>query len=285
MSKNKREKAADLAADLKMIFQCPHCGASVDIARGASMICENRHTFDFAKQGYINLLTSPMTSHYDAELFDARQKIIMESNLFDSLHEELLPIFKYQQGILLDVGCGEGSHLERLMQQCPNLDGVGLDIAKEGILKAAKSYVDSLWIVGDLAKSPFTEQAVDVILAILSPSNYKEFKRILKPQGTVVKVVPHENYLKELRSYFFSGENKQSYSNEQTVALFKEHFSDVETTRVTYTKQLSQEELPFLAQMTPLGWSSDKDKRKAFLQQDSLEVTIDLEILIGKKPF
>lgn len=283
MSKSKREKAAALAAELKSSFQCPHCGAPVDIVRGASMICENRHTYDFAKQGYLNLLANTTSSHYDAELFDARQKIIMESNLFDSLHEELLNNVKQHHGILLDVGCGEGSHLERLMKQSPNLKGVGLDIAKEGIVKAAKSYVNSLWVVGDLAKSPFTEQAVDVILAILSPSNYKEFKRILKPEGTVVKVVPHEYYLKELRAFFFPDEKKQFYSNEQTVTLFKEHFNDVETTRLTYTKRLSQEELPSLAQMTPLGWSSDEEKRKAFLQQETLDVTIDLEILIGKQ--
>lgn len=37
------------------IFICPVCGEKLDRS-GKSYICPNRHTFDMAKSGYVNLL-------------------------------------------------------------------------------------------------------------------------------------------------------------------------------------------------------------------------------------
>ena len=37
----------------------------------------------------------------------------------------------------------------------PDVHGVGMDIAKEGIVMAAKTSPDSLWCVADLSQSPF----------------------------------------------------------------------------------------------------------------------------------
>ncbi|RBO11051.1 methyltransferase domain-containing protein, partial [Pantoea sp. 3_1284] len=87
--------------------------------------------------------------------------------------------------------------------------GIGIDLAKEGIAAASKAYPDIIWSVADLAAMPFADAQVDAILNILSPANYAEFSRLLKPGGVVMKVVPESGYLLELREAFYDGKHQK----------------------------------------------------------------------------
>ena len=257
----------------KSIFICPICAQQVQVEDGGSVVCTNNHSFDIAKQGYINFMTKPVQSMYAKELFEARHEII-SSGLYDELQTQLAELAVGTH--LLDTGCGEGSHLAGIVAKKSGATGVGIDIAKEGILAAAKYYPGFIWCVGDLAKSPYNTDSFDTIFNILSPANYDEFKRVLKPAGKVLKVVPHEGYLKELRQQAFAHSEKESYSNEETVARFNESFKQVEAERLTYTKPLSPELVPKLLEMTPMGWHIER-KNDIVLN----EITIDVLILSG----
>ncbi|MDQ0271621.1 putative RNA methyltransferase [Cytobacillus purgationiresistens] len=282
---SKKSNSAQRVQELAHAFKCPICGSSVKVDELTSLVCTNGHNFDFTKQGYLNLLTHAATSHYSKELFTARQKIIMEADLYASLHQEIVQEIDKRCGhstLIADLGCGEGSHLQRILdlRESDSVTGVGLDIAKEGILMAAKNYENPIWLVGDLAKSPFGDQAVDVIVNILSPSNYEEFKRMLAPEGLVMKIVPRKDYLKELRTALFE---KKEYSNEQIVSLFKKHFDLLDIKQITYTKTLEKKDLINLVKMTPLAWSGEEALIEQFLQRDSVEMTVDLDMLVGQK--
>lgn len=257
----------------KMIFACPICAQAVQIEDNGKVVCPSNHSFDIAKQGYINFMTKPAQSMYSKALFEARHNII-SSGLYDQLQQRLaeLAIGTY----FLDTGCGEGSHLARIVAKSSEAIGVGIDIAKEGILAAAKFHAGCIWCVGDLAKSPYKENSFDTIFNILSPANYDEFKRLLKPGGKVIKVVPQEGYLKELRQKAFADSEKERYSNEQTVERFKESFAQVTVERITYTMPLAKELVPQLIEMTPMGWHIENKTDVALT-----EITIDLNILVG----
>src|SRR5699024_3639849 len=88
----KKEESAKVVSQIVDIFRCPICHRSMKVVDFKSLICSNNHTFDFAKQGYVNMLTRPSNQHYDKNLFEARQKIIMESNLYSSLHKKVSEI-------------------------------------------------------------------------------------------------------------------------------------------------------------------------------------------------
>ncbi len=286
-----KEKSARVVNKVVEIFRCPICHRSMKVIDFKSLICSNNHTFDFAKQGYVNMLTRPSNQHYDKKLFEARQKIIMESNLYSSLHEKVSEIIgehldeSHNPTIIFDAGSGEGSHLQKVIDECRNkkITGIGLDIAKEGIIMASKNYYNPIWLVGDLADIPLTNQSCQVILNILSPANYTEFKRVLAPEGIIVKIVPRPNYLKELREVIFTDSNKRTYTNEETKALFKQNFQLVSDFRFTYFKELEQTEILNLIQMSPLTWNAEKEQIDSFLNRDSTEITVDLDILIGVK--
>ena len=92
---------------------------------------------------------------------------------------------------------------------------MGIDISKEGITMASKAYFGIIWCVADLTNFPLMNEQFDVIINILSPSNYEEFARVLKDDGILIKVVPGNSYLKELRDIFYGEANKREYSNQK----------------------------------------------------------------------
>ena len=159
---------------------------------------------------------------------------------------------------------------------------MGVDISKEGIMSAAKHYADKIWAVADLANTPFKHEQFHVILNILSPSNYAEFNRLLKKDGLVIKVVPQSHYLKELREQLFDGSDKQSYSNIDTVARFNENYQLADHTRLTYVAKLDRPAMEWLIQMTPLTWTTPQERIQSFLNSDFTDITVDLDLLIGK---
>lgn len=272
---SKRTASILYMKEQQSLFSCPICKSSMNVGDDGHIVCAKKHSFDIAKQGYVNFMIKPSPSMYSKSLFQSRQEIIT-SGLYEPIQKAIANLIGKQADAILDTGCGEGSHLEKI---CSLLNrqilAVGIDISKEGIQVAAKYYEDKIWCVGDLANSPYQEQSFDIILNILSPANYDEFSRLLKPNGKVIKVVPQSGYLKELRKEAFASSEKENYSNEQTVERFKEHFANVEQERITYTMELEPHLVPKLLEMTPLGWHLQKEVSLN-------DITIDLEILVGK---
>jgi len=271
---SKRAAGAALMNNNLSLFACPICQESMTIQEQGRMVCSANHSFDIAKQGYINMLTHGAASKYSKELFESR-KMVIDSGIYDEIEDKIIELIAPAQTVL-DTGCGEGSHLARIMAEKKGI-GVGIDIAKEGILAASRHYPEQIWCVGDLAKSPFAKSSFDAILNVLSPANYEEFKRLLTPGGCVVKVVPQSRYLHELRAQLYADSDKESYSNDQIVARFKESFMEVSVKRITYTTPFATELIPALLEMTPMGWHK-KEGAAICLN----EITIDVDILVGR---
>ncbi|WP_241154355.1 methyltransferase domain-containing protein [Staphylospora marina] len=288
---SRKEMAADLAEVHERMFKCPHCGSSMKVTDRKSLVCTRRHTFDFARQGYVHLAGTSVKTQYGKELFEARRKLLAETGWFRRLDETVAAFVAEQtperDGLrILDAGCGEGTHLAeicgQLVRRGRNATGFGVDLAKEGIMTAARSYREQIWVVGDLARTPFADGSFDVILNILSPSNYGEFRRLLKPGGLLVKVVPGPDYLLELRKSFFDDPGKQAYSNEAVVDRFRERFRMLDRMRLRHAVPLNREDAEALVLMTPLGWNVPEEKVRAFLERRPREITLDLEIIAGQ---
>lgn len=292
---NKKTKSAQDVRQWQSIFKCPVCGSPMKVIELKSLICSNYHTFDFTRQGYLNLTTHPAKNKYSRELFEARRKMVAEEGFFVPLSYSIVEVINEHvmqnpngKIAMIDIGCGEGSHLSHICdilspQYERTVTGVGIDIAKEGILMASRDYTDKTWVVADLANLPFKAKSFDVILNILSPLNYAEFARLMKDEGLVVKVVPQKDYLKELRESFFDYPEKQTYSNTETVERFKDHFQVIDHSRLRYTMNVSQTSIQSLLRMTPLTWSATKEQMQPFLIKSSTQITVDLDLLVGIK--
>jgi 23S rRNA (guanine745-N1)-methyltransferase len=279
----KKEQMAALVEGHADMLRCPICGGAMHVEALKSLVCGNNHSFDFAKQGYVNMMTRPVKTQYDKNLFQHRRAFILESGFYRKMHEEVSGIVSRLQGrpLVLDAGSGEGSHLDRILDGVDGV-GIGVDIAKEGIMLAAKYYPQSIWVVGDLAKLPIRDGSMDAIVNILSPANYAEFNRVLSPDGLVVKVVPESGYLKELREALYRDTDRETYDNTGTVSLFEENYEIVERRRVTDEMSLDRTALEHLIEMSPLAWNHAPGELDDFIAADKT-VTLDLEILVGRR--
>lgn len=269
----RKQQRIHFAQQHQTLLRCPLCYEQVEVNE-ASMVCANRHTFDFTKQGYVNLAPQRTENLYTKELFTARRMII-DSGFYTPLHQELIKLVADAK-VIADLGCGEGTHLQQLLPE--DALGIGIDLAKEGV-KMAASYDNVLWQVADLANIPLTTSSVDAIVNILSPSNYKEFKRILRADGRMIKVVPSENYLYELREAFFP--DKSPYSNATIIELFEQQFAHTEKITVRYEQQLTAELMRMLVDMTPLTQNVARVQKEQFIANHSHCITLEFDILIG----
>lgn len=295
MSKiSKKQGSAAYVQNYAFLLKCPLCGSEMEVVELSSLSCAKGHSFDFAKQGYVNMVTHPVKTKYSKELFEARRRLMAEERFFEPLTELIAEVILKRRLkdireslYILDTGCGEGTHLTDICNRLRNSErdvvGAGIDLVKEGVLVAARNYSEKIWCVADLAHTPFKDEQFDVIINILSPSNYGEFSRLLKPGGLLIKAVPQRGYLQELRQAFYAESEKESYSNEETVDRFNEKFKLIEKLGIDYTKELGRESLEALVAMTPLAWGADEKKVGSFLENTPKQITVELEVLIGEK--
>lgn len=266
--------------------QCIHCGQSLRLGN-YSLYCNNGHQFDSAKQGYYYLTTKQLTAtKYDKHLFNARRSIIMNSPFYDALHQYLKNFFDtLTDGIVIDAGSGEGSHLAKIIDKKTSLiTALAFDLSKEGIQLSTQYNSTIFSAVSDLANLPIKNQMVDIILSILSPANYQEFQRILKPTGKVIKIIPNNDYLKEIREglSIYGINDKQEYDNQQVIAVFAKNFPKFQAHRIVERVDLNDLQKAYVLEMTPLAWNLSIEQRKHLLAYLSNKITLDVTILVSQ---
>ena len=263
-------------------FACPICQEALDLVQ-QSLVCTNRHSFDLAKFGYVNLAPQVKASKdYDKENFQNRQ-LVLENGFYDhiltSLSECLSPLD--HPANILDIGCGEGYYSRSLQERYPDHSFYAFDLSKESIQLAAKSDQEwkVKWFVGDLARLPLLDQSMDLLLDIFSPANYQEFKRVLAPDGRLIKVIPTATHLQEIRQKVKDHLDQVDYSNEQIIQHFSDHFTIENTIHCQERFELTPALREALLSMTPLLFHVDPAQID---WTDLTQVTISATILIGR---
>ena len=263
-------------------FACPICQENLTLVE-TSLKCSNRHSFDLAKFGYVNLAPQiKQSANYDKENFQNRQQIL-EAGFYQAILEGISDILatKPSAKTVLDIGCGEGFYSRKLQESHSDKIFYAFDISKDSVQIAAKSETNWAvnWFVGDLARLPIKDASMDILLDIFSPANYGEFRRVLSKDGILIKVVPTENHLKEIRQMVQDQLTKKDYSNQDIKEHFQEHFSIQSSQIGSLTKSITPEQRQALLSMTPLLFHVDQTK----IDWSQLtEITIEAEILVGK---
>lgn len=263
-------------------FACPICQENLALVE-SSLKCENRHSFDLAKFGYVNLAPQiKQSDNYDKENFQNRQQIL-EAGFYQAILDAVSDLLANSETstTILDIGCGEGFYSRKLQENHPEKTFYAFDISKDSVQIAAKSEPNWSvnWFVGDLARLPIKDASMDILLDIFSPANYGEFRRVLSKDGILIKVIPTENHLKEIRQKVQDQLANKDYSNQNIKNHFQEHFTILSNQTVSLTKTITTEQLQALLSMTPLLFHIDQSK----IDWSQLtEITIEAEILVGK---
>ena len=263
-------------------FACPICQENLTLVE-TSLKCCNRHSFDLAKFGYVNLAPQiKQSANYDKENFQNRQQIL-EAGFYQAILEAVSDLLSNSKNAktILDIGCGEGFYSRKLQERHPDKTFYAFDISKASVQIAAKSEPNWAinWFVGDLAHLPIQDASMDILLDIFSPANYGEFHRVLSKNCILIKVIPTENHLKEIRQKVQDQLTKKDYSNQDIKNHFQEHFTILSSQTASLTKTITTEQLQALLSMTPLLFHVDQSKIN---WSDLTEITIEAEILVGK---
>ena len=191
---------------MDMHYICPICGNKLN-KQERSYICENNHSFDIARQGYVNLLT--VQQKHSLNPGDTRQQVLsrrafLEAGHYAPIAQALIDTAKDLNvtGPILDVGCGEGYYSAQLAEA---LDAqlFGFDISKEAVRCAAAKYKNANWFCATAAHIPVEDGSAGLVTSLFALTLPEEFKRVLKEDGYYFQVLAAQDHLLGLKSIIY----------------------------------------------------------------------------------
>ena len=184
---------------------CPICQAPLS-TDGPSWRCENGHSFDVARQGYVNLL--PVQQKHSLHPGDSRPMVAARRNFLSAGYyvpiaktmRELVRTYDPEARCILDAGCGEGYYLS-FLDDVP--ERWGIDISKEAVRMAAARDKQTRWLTATAAHLPFSDQSFDCVLSMFALTAEEEFARVLKPGGIFLQVLAGPDHLLGLKNIIY----------------------------------------------------------------------------------
>lgn len=270
------------------IFRCPVCGGPL-VREAHAYRCENRHSYDIAKEGYTYLLP-PNQKHSAAPGDDkgmaAARREFLSKGYYTPLLNTLCTGILVRTGdapTLLDTGCGEGWYTAGVYQalldagKTPQM--AGTDISKFILRYAAKREKRVEFAVASSYHLPVADGAVDVLLNCFSPLALEEFRRVLRPGGVFLYVVPAADHLWELKQVLYD----RPYPNEEKETPY-EGFTYDDIVPVDGRICLeNQADIHALFQMTPYYWKTPKAGAERLAALDRLDCRIAFRVHIFRR--
>ncbi|MEL7628394.1 23S rRNA (guanine(745)-N(1))-methyltransferase [Pectobacterium aroidearum] len=245
-----------------MSYQCPLC--QLPLERHPRQWTCGKHSFDCAKEGYVNLLPVQFKRSKQpgdsAEMMQARRSFLEAGHyqpLRDAVAQHVDTIVASDATALLDIGCGEGYYTAELAHRLTShrtMTVYGLDVSKAAIQRAAKRYESVEFCVASSQRLPFRDASLDTVVKIYAPCNDAELQRTIKVGGWVVTVSPGPRHLYQLKAEVYD-EVLLHPSKDEALAGFQ--LMDQQT--LAYPMQLSGNEAAALLQMTPFAWRATPD--------------------------
>ena len=264
-------------------FICPVCRSLLNID-GRAYRCENNHSFDISKDGYVNLLMSQQSSvkrHGDDKLMVRSRREFLEKGFYGKLQNALCNAVKSNIGygaLIADIGCGEG-YYTAAVSTCADYSVSGVDISKDALKYAAKSLKNCRFAVASAFSLPYGDRSVDCILNVFAPSAYEEFSRVLKDDGVLIKAVPLSEHLWELKCAIYD----EPYKNKPEIRD-DELFNLVSVDELKYKIKLqSNDDIMNLFRMTPYYYKTGRKETQKLLELNELETTVHFGVEIYEK--
>ncbi|MGC3954162.1 MAG: methyltransferase domain-containing protein [Propionicimonas sp.] len=180
------------------LLACPHCGGELGLQPPTAR-CPRGHSFDLARQGYLNLLSAGQPANADTAAMLAARGRVLASGAFDPL---LNLVAEHARGArrVLEVGSGTAHYLRRCLADDPHARGIALDVSVAAAKVAARSDQRIAAVVADVwAGVPVLDHTVDAVVCVFAPRNLTEFARVLRAGGRLLVLTPNDGHLAALR--------------------------------------------------------------------------------------
>ncbi|QOC93723.1 putative RNA methyltransferase [Micromonospora craniellae] len=198
-------------------LRCPVCGEPLGEVAAGALRCPRRHSFDIARQGYVNLLAGRAPHGGDTTEMVAARSDFLSAGHYDLIsaaladagtrvtEEAAAPHLGSPTGaagaypLVVDAGAGTGRHLAAVLAAVPAAIGLALDVSKPALRRAARAHPRITAAVADTwQRLPLADASTALLLNVFAPRNGAEFHRVLAPTGRLLVVTPVVDHLTEL---------------------------------------------------------------------------------------
>jgi 23S rRNA (guanine745-N1)-methyltransferase len=259
------------------LLRCPVCAAGLSESEGA-LRCASAHSFDIARQGYVNLVpgagdTVPMVEAREAFLGEGHYRRLSEA-LAEAAAGVSAP------GAVVDIGAGTGHHLARVLDALPERVGLALDASAPALRRATRAHPRAAAVGADAWRAlPLRDGVVAQILSVFAPRNPAEMARVLAPGGVLLAVTPTTRHLHELvgpLGLLSVPDEKADRLDSQLAS----HFSLAERRPIEYSMFLTRDEAAQIVRMGPSAWHVDEQEvgERLALLPDPLTVTASVTL-------
>lgn len=272
---------------------CPLCRHT--LTRSAQRWhCENRHSFDIAKQGYSNLLPVQHKKSKqpgdDAAMVAARSTFLNKGYyqpLASAIGQQLLTHFESITAAqphapinILDAGCGEGYYSSALLHNMADkhIDTtiIGCDISKFAVKAAAIRDKQIQWFVANSNALPVADHSSDILLSLFAPLQAAEFNRALAPGGQLIVASTGRDHLLELRRLLYDQVNDKVLDPSRALAGY---FTATDTTTIRFSIELTDNaSLQQLFAMTPHYWRVSPERKKRLDNINQITLSVDIQL-------
>lgn len=267
-------------------LMCPLCKSPLHHAV-KSLRCVQNHTFDLAKQGYVNLL--PVQQKKSLHPGDTREMLLarrafLNAGTYLPLCEQVLKTAQRlslpkEKLTIADIGCGEGYYLQALATAFPHGNCIGIDIAKDGVKLACTRGKDISWVVATASALPLAGASVDMITAMFSLVMEDEFFRVLKPGGCVIEVTAAKDHLKELKEVIY----EEVFAQDKRPSPISAQFKVLSCNQYQFCFTAEKENLQNLLKMTPHFWRIKRERREELAHMEKLPLTVAYWVRVLQK--
>ena len=249
------------------LFICPLCRRPLEC--GARIWrCDHGHSFDVAREGYVNLLPVQHKNSRDPgddpQMVMARREFLQAGH-YQPLRDAVLALLApLQSRRLLDIGCGEGYYTSAFTTIAPEV--TGLDIARPAIRLAARRFGGITWLVGSGALLPLASASVDLICNLFTQLHIEEMHRVLQADGHLLVVTPAPDHLWSIRAQLF--DQVRPHDPAKFLGGLESRFALQAQQVVRFGLPLDLLGLQQLLQMTPYAWKARPERRAALAQRE-----------------
>ena len=184
---------------------CPICGKPLTTERPCWR-CEDGHSFDVARQGYVNLL--PVQLKRSLHPGDTREQVharrrFLCAGFYAPIADNVAELLGNKATRVLDIGCGEGYYLRRLGEAFPQMTRWGMDISTDAVRLAAGADKVATYFVGTAAHLPFKDGSFDAITSLFALTVPEEFRRLLPEGGWYLQALTEDDHLQNLKALIY----------------------------------------------------------------------------------
>lgn len=247
--------------------------------------CDQGHSFDRHKKGYVNLLLAQnKRSKQPGDDVDmvAGRRAFLNAGYYQILANNIAELMA-AHGVkrVLDAGCGEGYYLKQMLDHQPDMEAYGFDISKPAI-QLASHYKAIEWAVASSARMPYSDACFDAVLSVFSRVESDEFLRVLKPKGLVLFAGPGAEHLMSLRQVIYS--DIREYETDKHQTYFSEQFTLLDTVELKVPFLLdSQDQIQNLLSMTPHSQRMTREATERLGKVERLHDSADFRLYLYQK--